>query len=198
MPIIPAPPIGRYYAYDPLPYNPPVSYTPSQPYTPPPVSYNPPVSLPYSYNPPVSLPYYGQPISPESPISKYYAYDTLPYNPPVSYTPSQPYYNPPVSYEPKPIFDNVLVKDLRPIFDYSNNNYYGGSVGNISYGGGGANIGYGGNTGGGGTFFGNGGDNWMTDWGFGTSLTSGSGRKGSIYVPPTDYDEYGNSLWEQN
>jgi hypothetical protein len=148
-----------YYAYDPLPYNPPVSYTPSQPYTPPPVSYEP--ALPY-------------------------------------YTPSQPYYNPPVSYEPKPIFDNVLVKDLRPIFDYSNNNYYGGSVGNISYGGGGANIAYGGNTGGGGTFFGNGGDNWMTDWGFGTSLTSGSGRKGSIYVPPTDYDEYGNSLWEQN
>jgi hypothetical protein len=69
---------------------------------------------------------------------------------------------------------------------------YDSTAGNAA-GSGGA-IAFGGNAGGGGSFNSGSGGNWLTDWGFGTPLNSGGGRKGSVIVPPTDFDEYGNAL----
>jgi len=176
-PITPAPmPIERY---DPLPYH---GYSPKPP------KWNPPAYY-YAYEPYTP----SQPV----PIGRYYAYDPLPYEP---YTP------PPVSYEPSPyipierhpydpiaIYDDVVVKNLKPIDEYSGGGNYGGGGTVYSGGGGGGSI----SSGGGGGFFGGGsnyfGSGWMTDWGFGIPL-SGGGRKGSVIVPPTDFDEYGNAL----
>jgi hypothetical protein len=100
--------------------------------------------------------------------------------------------------DPLPIdYGNGGGKNLypyEPIDYYTPKNTYQPST--PSYGGSGGSMGggYGGNSGGGGFFGGGGGGNWLTDWGFGIPLSSGGGRKGSVIVPPTDFDEYGNLL----
>ncbi len=82
---------------------------------------------------PITPPYYNQPISPEPPIGRYYAYDPLPpsYEPPVSYEPAPPIYEYP--YDPLPINKKLKPISYGAVYTYDGPVYGGEFITDYEY-----------------------------------------------------------------